>query len=134
MEQVLRMIVLVAVVHGGQLGDARGKARLLLDLLEHGGARRIVDVGPAARQRPFAVGALAHQQNAIVTEDRAAHVHLRRGIPVLDEPRLAHRFGADLGLQIEQAGGDVADLAIALAVVFLGGEVQPGLRQREQPA
>jgi hypothetical protein len=46
----------------------------------------------------------------------------------------ARRRQPTVGLQLEQAGGDVADLAIALAIVFLGGEVQSGLRQREQPA
>jgi hypothetical protein len=43
-------------------------------------------------------------------------------------------IAAALALQLEQLRCDVADFAITLAVVLLGAEVQPGLRQREQAA
>ena len=128
------MIVLVAIVQGCQLHRARRKARLLFDLLLNGMARTVVDVCPASGQRPFAVRSFVHQQYAIVAKDHAAHVHFRRGIALFHEPRLPHLFGRPPGIDLQQPPGDLRDLAVALAIVFLRSEVQAGLRQGQQPA
>ena len=48
------------------------------------GRGRVPGIGPATRQRPPAVGLLAHQQHAfLIVEDRATYVDLRRGVAAI---------------------------------------------------
>ena len=80
------------VVDRGELQRAGLESRLLGDFPHHAFAGRLIDVGPAAGQGPFAVADLAHHQNPPVFEGRAAHIHLGRGVAVFLAQQLENRF------------------------------------------
>ena len=64
-----RVRVAVLVDERGELHRARAVAGFLEDLARHRLRGRIVHIHPAARQRPAAVAALAHQQHPLAVED-----------------------------------------------------------------
>src|SRR5690606_10999761 len=119
---------------GGQLGRTGGETGFLFDLLLDSPRWSVVHVRPTARQRPFAVDALAHEQHAIVAETRTSYVDFRRGVTVFDEPRRMQFLRGVRRLEREQFSRDIGNLAIALAIVFLAAKMQPRLRERQEAA
>ena len=88
--------VLVAILDGGELADARVKPHSC-DLPDDAfGGLSFMSAQPPGSVH-FAIGGLAHEQDAAVAEHRAAHVHLRRGVAgprrttISDAPRPVRR-------------------------------------------
>ena len=76
---------------------------------------------------------LLHQQDFVVAEDHAAHVHFGRGVPAL---RLEQRAdGRQIGAAIRRhhLDGDLLHLLVALAVKGRRVVIQPGLSEGLQP-
>jgi hypothetical protein len=92
-----------------------------------GRAGRVVDVGPAARQGPQSIATLAHQQDLVVAKDAGAHIDLGRRVALLALEEAAQVIRLGLRARGQHLGGDLAHLLVALAVVLLLAEGQPGL-------
>src|SRR5262249_8763325 len=80
-----RLVALFLTIIDRQQPDRpRLKTRFLPDFTHHGLRGRFVDIGPAAGNGPApGIQDLAHHEDAIVTKDDSAHIHLRRGITKL---------------------------------------------------
>ena len=77
MEGESRLVRMLATIkHRHNLRGASAEARLLLNLSHDVLSGRRARISPASRQSPLAFGALAHEQQSIVTKNDAAHVHL----------------------------------------------------------
>jgi hypothetical protein len=76
----MRPVALPEVVDCGQLDCPRPEARLLEDLSHHRIGRRIVHVGPSARQRPEAVAHFPDQEHAAIDERGRAYVDFGRRV------------------------------------------------------
>src|SRR3989440_823879 len=109
--------VAAPVVEREQPVGTDGVARLLQHLARDGDARALADVRPAARKRPAAaVRELADEQDPVVAEDAAAHVELRRRVPLFRyEDLFPPGGGAVAG---DHLGGDPPHLGVTIAVVL----------------
>src|SRR5579862_575620 len=111
-----------------QLYGMRPVARLLenlaLDCLGGG----IVHIHPTARQRPAAVGALAHQQHTIVPEHAAAHVDLRGHVAAFAREECARVRRRDLELRGQELSHQLGESLVALAIERIAREGEPVVR------
>lgn len=90
--------------------------------------RRFAQIGPAAGQRPAAIGDFLHEQNLSIADNRCAHIDFGRWITSLDAETFEDGFLLQRGL----GGNDLADLlqtliTLEVEIVFAVG--QPGLRK-----
>ena len=116
------MAVLVAIPQTEQSGRLNGQPRLLDDLALDGGRRHVAHVGPAARRTPEAVRRLADKKDLPVPDDDRPHVDLGCRVTRLRrEGRKKERVAA------HQFGRDLPERLVALAVVAVLGEGEPGL-------
>src|SRR4051794_705295 len=76
--------LLLAIVYRQQLDCPRLESRLLSDLAHDRLSRRLIHIGPPPRRSPAScIHDLADQQDAVVTEDDAAHIDFRRRVTEL---------------------------------------------------
>src|SRR6185312_6013814 len=125
-----RMRMKALVEERRELHRPRAVARFFEDLPHDGLRGRVVDVDPAARQCPFAIGALSDEEDSIPLEDPAAHIHLRRHVPFIAAPEHLRLLEGDLQLRGEQSGDEVGELSEALTVERVPGEGEPVLGDR----
>ena len=124
---VPRRISLLVVVDRRELERARLETGLFGNFPHHALARGLIDVGPTAGQRPFAVADLAHHQNAALDEGRAAHVDLRGRVALLLAQQLEQGFMFGGRTLRHQHGRQFAQPLVALLVEAVGAEGQSGL-------
>ncbi len=122
-----RRISLLVVVDRRELERARLETGLFGNFPHHALARGLIDVGPTAGQRPFAVADLAHHQNAVLDEGRAAHVDLRGRVALLLAQQLEQGFMFGGRTLRHQHGRQFAQPLVALLVEAVGAEGQSGL-------
>ena len=98
------------------------------------GRGRVPGIGPATRQRPPAVGLLAHQQRTfLIVEDRATYVDLRRGVAAITTELGSELVSRPAAEHREQLGRQLAHLLIPVQVVVASGVRQPVLSERSKP-
>jgi hypothetical protein len=107
----------VAIVDGQQLVRTRAIARLFIDLAHHGLARRLFDIGPAARQRPQAIGPLTDQQDRPIAKDGPAHIHFGRNVADFASKEIAHLGKLDARTTCHHLGSNLPDSFVAFDIV-----------------
>src|SRR6185312_3887658 len=125
-----RMRMAALVEERGQLHRPGVVARLFEDLPHDRLRGRVVDVDPAARQRPLAVGALSDEEHPIRFEDSAAHIHLRCHVPFIAAPESLRLLERNVELRGEKGRDEVGELSEALTVERVPGEGEPVLGDR----
>lgn len=120
------------VVDGDDALDFDVEAGLFLGFLDGVAGNRLVDVAPAARQRPFA-GALADEQDLAVLKDGGAGIEFWRLIAFLVAEEFPDPCKGQVGLRGHHAGGDVPDLRVAFQVEAVAPVVEPGLGKALEP-
>jgi hypothetical protein len=128
-----RMPLAVSIEHGKQLSGPCAVPGLF-EYLAHGSfRRRVIDVGPAARQRPQPIGALSNKQYLLVEKDDASNVHLWSRVPDLTAEESLNRLEL-----LVRAGGyhflrHGSDDLISLDIEGVTVVCQPILRGGGQP-
>jgi len=120
------------VIDGGELDRTRLEARLLAYFPFDAFLRRLIDVGPAARQRPAAVADLAHHEDATIAEHCPTHIDLGRRVAQILLEQTRNALERSPGTVGEHGGGDCAHATVPLQIVGVGAESQAGLRNRLQ--
>ncbi len=108
----VRRVVLVK--QGGQLHRFRQVTGLLADLPLHCKGGRIAYIDPAARQRPFAIGALSDQQDFVLIEHCPADIQFRCRIAVVPDPQpfeLTRLWGGNVELGGQDGGDELLQAA-----------------------
>src|SRR6185437_15857483 len=117
-----RMRVAALVDEGRQLHCPGLVTRFLEDLARYGAGGGVVDVDPAARQRPSAVGAFPDQEHAAVLEYAATHIDLRSRVAFLSLPESLGLSDRDIKLRGEDGRHQLRELGEALPVERIVGE------------
>ena len=123
-----------AVPDGGQFHGTDAISGFLEYFPHHGLGRRLVHLGPPARQGPaMTVNGFADQQQpAVGVEHRAAHADLGGGIAAFRFEQCLDPSRVDFCMRGQDAGAQAAERDIACLVVGIFGESQPGLGGRQQ--
>ena len=112
-----RMAVEVAVVDGGEFGDADVVAGFFANFAGGGDGRRLTDIGPTAGKSPTAILKFTHEKDFVVLESGGTDIDFGSGVTGLLGEKIFQGFGAgSIGAGSHDFRSDGAGFVIALNI------------------